>query len=294
MAKIIVHTPTTTTLSAAPTSATAGTAVNLTATVAEVGGSSVPTGTVTFKDGTTTLGSMTLNATAIAVYTTSTLSVGSHSITAAYGGDGGNGASTSTAASVTVTAAAAPAVTIGVAPTSIVLGQSATLTWSSMNATACTASNAWTGTEAVSGTQTVTPSAAGTLSYVLTCTGTGGSANWHGHVDGDQSLADGHHRGCADFNHCRPERQTDLVLDQHHCLHRLQCLDRIGSGQRYADCHTHGCRIAKLCAHLHRCRRQCECDRRPDGDCRGTDSHHCGGTYFYHCGSERNAHLVID
>jgi hypothetical protein len=177
VAKIIVHTPTTTTLSAAPTSATAGTAVNLTATVAEVGGSSVPTGTVTFKDGTTTLGSMTLNATAIAVYTTSTLSVGSHSITAAYGGDGGNGASTSTAASVTVTAAAAPAVTIGVAPTSIVLGQSATLTWSSMNATACTASNAWTGTEAVSGTQTVTPSAAGTLSYVLTCTGTGGSAN---------------------------------------------------------------------------------------------------------------------
>jgi hypothetical protein len=177
VAKIVVHTPTATTLSAAPTSATAGTAINLTVTVAEVGGSSVPTGTVNFKDGATALGSMTLNGTGIAVFITSTLSVGAHSITAAYGGDGANGASTSTAANVTVTAAASPTVTIGVAPISIVLGQSATLTWSSANATACTASNAWTGTEAVNGTQAVTPTVAGTLSYVLTCTGAGGSAN---------------------------------------------------------------------------------------------------------------------
>jgi Bacterial Ig-like domain (group 3)/Beta-propeller repeat len=177
VAKIVVHTPTTTTLSAAPTSATSGTAVNLTATVAEVGGTSVPTGTVVFKDGTTTLGSMTLNGTGIAVYTTSTLSVGAHSITTAYGGDGANAASASTASSVTITAPPPPTVTIAVAPTSITLGQSATLTWSSTNATACTASSAWTGAEAVSGTQSVTPTAAGSLSYVLTCAGAGGSAN---------------------------------------------------------------------------------------------------------------------
>ena len=151
-------------------------AINLTATVAEVGGASVPTGTVTFKDGTTTLGSMTLNGTGIAVYTTSSLSVGTHSITAAYGGDAANGASSSTAASVTVTAAPAPTVTISVAPTSIVLGQSATLTWSSTNATACTASNAWTGTEALSGTLSVTPSAGGSSSYTLTCTGAAAAA----------------------------------------------------------------------------------------------------------------------
>ena len=177
VAKIVIHTPTTTALSAAPSSATAGTAVNLTATVAEVGGTSVPTGTVTFKDGATALGSMTLNGTGIAVLTTSTLSVGAHSITAAYGGDAANGSSTSTAASVTVTAAAAPTVTIAVAPTSISVGQSATLTWSSTNATACTASGAWSGTEATSGTTSVTPTAAGTLGYVLTCTGAGGSGN---------------------------------------------------------------------------------------------------------------------
>jgi hypothetical protein len=177
VAKIVVHTPTTTTLSAAPTSATAGTAINLTATVAEVGGSSVPTGTVTFKDGTTSLGSMTLNATGIAVYTTSSLSVGGHSITAAYGGDSANGASTSTAASVTVTAVSAPVVTIGVVPASITLGQSAALTWSTTNATSCTASGAWSGGEGTSGTKSVTPTATGSLGYVLTCTGAGGSGN---------------------------------------------------------------------------------------------------------------------
>jgi hypothetical protein len=177
VAKIVIQTPTKTTLSAAPSSATVGTAVNLTATVAEVGSSSVPTGTVTFKDGTTSLGSMTLNGTGIAVFTASSLAVGAHSITAAYGGDAANGGSTSSATSVTVSAAAAPTVTISVAPTSITVGQSATLTWSSTNATACTASNAWTGSEALSGTMSETPTAAGTLSYVLTCTGAGGSAN---------------------------------------------------------------------------------------------------------------------
>jgi hypothetical protein len=177
VAKIVLQTPTATTLSAAPSSATSGTAINLTATVAEVGGTSVPTGTVTFKDGTTTLGSLTLNGTGVAVYTIGTLSVGSHSITAVYGGDSANSASTSTAASVTVAAIPAPTVTISVAPTSIVLGKTATVTWSSTNATACTASGAWSGTEAVSGTATETPTAAGALSYVLTCTGSGGSAS---------------------------------------------------------------------------------------------------------------------
>jgi len=175
VAKIVVQTPTATTLSAAPSSATVGTAVNLTATVAELGGTSVPTGSVTFKDGTTSLGSMTLNGTGIAVFTTSTLAAGAHSITAVYGGDAANDPSTSTAATVTVSAPPAPTVTLSVSPTSIKVGQSATLTWTSTNATSCTASNAWTGGKALSGTLSVSPTAAGTLSYVLTCTGAGGT-----------------------------------------------------------------------------------------------------------------------
>lgn len=175
VAKIAVTTATTTTLAASSTTPTTGTAVNLTATVAETGGTSVPTGTVTFKDGTTTLGTMTLNGTGVAVYATSALAVGAHPLTAMYGGDSANAASSSAAVTVTVASPPVPTVTIAVAPTSIVLGKTATLTWSSTNATACMASNGWTGTEAVSGTQTVTPTTAGSLSYVLTCTGAGGS-----------------------------------------------------------------------------------------------------------------------
>ena len=177
VAKISVTTATTTTLTASSATPTTGTAVNLTAKVAEPGGTSVPTGTVTFKDGTTTLGTMTLNGTGVAVYTTSTLAVGAHPITAVYGGDSTNAASTSAAVTVTVAAPPVPTVTIAVAPTSIVLGKSATLTWSSTSATACAASSGWTGTEAASGTQSVTPTAAGSVSYVLTCTGSGGSAH---------------------------------------------------------------------------------------------------------------------
>ncbi len=179
VAKIVPTTMTTTTLAASPTTAVSGTLITFTAKVAEDGGTSVPTGTVTFKDGTTTLGSMTLNGTGVAVYTTKTLTVGGHSIIAAYGGDSADSGSTSAAAAVTVTAAPppAPTVTIAVAPTTIVLGQTATLTWSSTNATACTASGSWTGSEAVSGSLTVTPTAAGAASYALTCTGTGGSAD---------------------------------------------------------------------------------------------------------------------
>jgi len=60
-------------------------------------------------------------------------------------------------------------VNITVKPTTIALGQSATLTWTATSGTNCTASGAWTGTQAASGTKTVTPSAAGSSVYTLTC-----------------------------------------------------------------------------------------------------------------------------
>ena len=65
---------------------------------------------------------------------------------------------------------ATPTVTIAANPTTITLGASTTLTWSSTNAAACTASGAWTGAEAISGTQTVTPAATGSAAYTLSCT----------------------------------------------------------------------------------------------------------------------------
>jgi hypothetical protein len=59
-------------------------------------------GTVTFKDGATVLGSGPLDATGRAILTTSVLAVGSHSITATYGGDTNFNGSSSTALSQTV------------------------------------------------------------------------------------------------------------------------------------------------------------------------------------------------
>ena len=65
-----------------------GQSVTFTATVtANAPGSGTPTGTVTFMDGSTTLGTGTLNGSGVATFSTSGLSVGSHSITAVYGGD---------------------------------------------------------------------------------------------------------------------------------------------------------------------------------------------------------------
>ncbi len=65
----------------------------------------------------------------------------------------------------------APAVHIAVAPSSITLGQSATLTWSSVTGDSCSASGGWTGAEAASGTATVTPTTAGSVTYTLSCSG---------------------------------------------------------------------------------------------------------------------------
>ncbi|HEY7159275.1 MAG TPA: Ig-like domain repeat protein, partial [Gemmataceae bacterium] len=63
-----------------------GQPVTFTATVTADGG--IPTGTVTFEDGDTVLGTSTLDADGNATYTTSTLALGVHTITADYGGDG--------------------------------------------------------------------------------------------------------------------------------------------------------------------------------------------------------------
>lgn len=61
-----------------------GESVTFTATVTSASGT--PTGTVTFYDGTTELGAETLSS-GVATYTTSALTVGSHTIKAVYGGD---------------------------------------------------------------------------------------------------------------------------------------------------------------------------------------------------------------
>jgi hypothetical protein len=91
--------PTTTTLTSSLNPSIFGQSVTFTATVS----STTVTGTVTFKDGATTLGSMSPTL-GVATYTTSALTATTHSITAVYGGDVNNGPSTSTAVSQVVNA----------------------------------------------------------------------------------------------------------------------------------------------------------------------------------------------
>jgi hypothetical protein len=80
--------------------------VTFTATVAASvrGVTTTPTGTVSFLDGSTQLGSTSLNS-GVATFNTSTLAIGTHSITAKYSGDTNFHASTSAALSQSVTLA---------------------------------------------------------------------------------------------------------------------------------------------------------------------------------------------
>ena len=82
-------------LAASVNPAVAGQAVTLTATVTAVASNTtIPTGTVTFQDSGTVLGTATLSA-GKATYTTSALALGSHAITASYAGTSSLAASTS-------------------------------------------------------------------------------------------------------------------------------------------------------------------------------------------------------
>jgi cyclophilin family peptidyl-prolyl cis-trans isomerase len=93
---------TTTTLTSSPNPVDARQSVTFTATVSTTAaGGGTPTGTVNFQEGSTTLGSGTLNASGVATFTTSTLSAGSHTIMAVYAGT--SNFTTSTSAAITQT-----------------------------------------------------------------------------------------------------------------------------------------------------------------------------------------------
>ena len=99
------QTATTTLLTTSSNAATFGQSVTFTATVAPVGGSALPTGAVTFMDGSSMLGIGQLrnvNGAAQATLTTSALAVGSPSVTASYAGSVNFSGSTSTAASQSI------------------------------------------------------------------------------------------------------------------------------------------------------------------------------------------------
>jgi subtilisin family serine protease len=91
---------TTTTLTSSPNPSTLGQSVAFTASVTSNSG--IPTGAVTFKDGSTSVGSSNLDASGNATFNTAGLAVGLHSIVASYAGDTTFTASDSSAYSQTV------------------------------------------------------------------------------------------------------------------------------------------------------------------------------------------------
>src|SRR5262249_47674369 len=98
LALIVGNSGTSVSISAAPAPSVFGQAVALSAHVTPAtSGSAVPTGTVSFVDGSNLIGTANMTTTGNASLTTTALVAGLHSLTSRYSGDGGFAPSTSTA-----------------------------------------------------------------------------------------------------------------------------------------------------------------------------------------------------
>ena len=113
------------------------------------------------------------------------------------GGGGGGG----TAAVVAKLAAVITSFTSSLNTSEV--GSSVDISWSSTNASACTATGSWSGTKGTSGTESVTISSTGSNSFVLTCNGEGGNDSSSLSVDGFRNIAgisvDGYITGASIF-----------------------------------------------------------------------------------------------
>ena len=113
---------------------------------------------------------------------------------ASCGGGGGGGGDT---APTPPTVTPAPIVNLSADPASVLLNNSSTLTWSSSNATSCSAD--WTSSTDVSGTQSVTISTTGNTTFSITCSGAGGpgsaSVTVEGYRNSEGIVVDGYITG---------------------------------------------------------------------------------------------------
>lgn len=123
-AAALLSTPitTATTITSSALNANTGASVTFSAMLVPNVGTVAPMGTVSFLDGTTVLGTSAITGTGSVTYTTSTLSVGTHTITASYMGVNGFSSSTSAAITETITA---PAVQGSLSPTSSTVARGA-------------------------------------------------------------------------------------------------------------------------------------------------------------------------
>ena len=180
LALTVIQATTSVKLTASSASVVVTNSVTLTATVAGNGG--VPTGNVTFFDGTNTLASLAVNGNGVATYSTSSLAVGQHTITATYGGDANDAGSNSTAVTVTVTAYGTQT-SLAASATSLTTDQELTL----LTTTTSTSGGPVTGTITyMNGTATLGSATVGTNgTATLTINPSQGSYSITAHYSGD-------------------------------------------------------------------------------------------------------------
>lgn len=96
-----------------------------------------------------------------------------------------------------------PTVSFSAESTEVLIGSETNLTWSSSNASSCSASGAWSGSRATSGSETVTISEVGNSSFTITCSGEGGSRSATVTIEGyrqtDGVVVDGYISGADIF-----------------------------------------------------------------------------------------------
>ena len=107
-----------------------------------------------------------------------------------------------------------PTVTISSSAAEIEVGRNVTLNWSSTNATNCSASGAWSGSKAISGSEEVTVGSGGSNNFSLTCSGTSNvsgssSVNVIGYRNFIGKVIDGYVRGASVFI----DENNNSVLD---------------------------------------------------------------------------------
>ena len=124
---------------------------------------------------------------------------------AACGGGGGGGSSAPVEPS--------PTTSLSASSTSIIVGETVTLTWSSTNATSCSASGSWSGSKAVSGNEDLTISNPGSNNFSLSCTGAGGNSSASVNISGVANISgvvvDGYIRDASVFL----DVNGDFILD---------------------------------------------------------------------------------
>jgi hypothetical protein len=140
--------------------------LSLSATSIVIGGSATLTWSDSGATSCTASGSWSGSQASSGTVTETPTAAGSYPYTLVCANANGNSAATTVTLDVT---APTPTATLTASASSIVVGSTATLTWVSTNATGCTASGSWSGTLATSGSQTVTPTAAGSDTYTLIC-----------------------------------------------------------------------------------------------------------------------------